>query len=72
MVEFVVGIFVGGLLYWLFFCHKKPSGTFVIDLSGPALEETFRIDMDDSLNDIYAKKKIVLNVKVHEDDYDIA
>ena len=72
MVEFVIGIFVGGLLYWLLFCHKKPSGTFVIDLSDPLQEETFRIDMDDSLNDIYTKKQIVLKVKVYENDYDIA
>lgn len=72
MVEFVIGIFVGGLLYWVFCEHKKPSGTFIIDMSDPMQEETFRINMDDSLDEIYNKKQIVLDVKVYENDYDIA
>lgn len=70
MVEFVIGIFVGGLLYWVFCERKKPSGTFIIDQSSPMQEETFRLEMDDSLNEIYSKKQIILDVKVYEDDSD--
>ena len=32
MVEFIIGIFVGALLFYVFVDRKKPSGTFVIDL----------------------------------------
>lgn len=63
-MEFLIGIFVGGLLYWLFFEHKKPSGTFIIDFSDPD-KDVFRLDSLD-LNDIYKKKRILLKVETHE------
>ena len=68
MVEFVIGIFVGGLLFWLFIDRKKTSGTFTIDLDSPAENEAIRLNFTDRLNDIAAKKRIVLDVKVLGDD----
>ena len=66
-MEFVVGIWVGLLLFYVFGVRKKPSGTFVIDLRDPE-KDVCRLEMDDSLNDIYSKKQIILNVRVYEDD----
>lgn len=66
-MEFIVGIWVGLLLYYIFGVRKKPSGTFVIDLRDPE-KDVCRLEMDDSLNDIYTKKRIILNVRVYEDD----
>lgn len=66
-MEFLIGILVGALLYYVFGEHKKASGTFVIDLRDPE-KDVCRIEMDESLNDIYEKKRIVLNVRVYEDN----
>ena len=66
-MEFIVGIWVGLLLYYIFGMRKKPSGTFVIDLRDPE-KDVCRLEMDDNLNDIYSKKQIILNVRVYEDD----
>ena len=66
-MEFLIGILVGVLLYYVFGERKKASGTFVIDLRDPE-KDVCRIEMDESLNDIYEKKRIVLNVRVYEDD----
>ena len=66
-MEFIVGIWVGLLLFYVFGVRKKPSGTFVIDLRDPE-KDVCRLEMDDSLNDIYAKKRIILNVRVYEND----
>ena len=66
-MEFIVGIWVGLLLFYVFGVRKKPSGTFVIDLRDPE-KDVCRLEMDDSLNDIYTKKRIILNVRVYEND----
>ena len=66
-MEFIVGIWVGLLLFYVFGVRKKPSGTFVIDLRDPE-KDVCRLEMDDSLNDIYAKKRIILNVRVYENN----
>lgn len=66
-VEFLIGIFVGALLYYAFGERKKVSGTFVIDLTDP-MKDICRIEMDENLNDIYEKKQILLNVRIYEDD----
>lgn len=66
-MEFAVGIVIGLLLYYVFGSRKKASGTFVMDLTSPE-KEVCRLEMDDSLNDIYFKKQIILNVRVYEDD----
>lgn len=65
-MEFVIGIFVGGLLYWLFANHKKPSGTFVIDFSDP-LKDICRLELEEDINRIWEKKRIILNVKTFGD-----
>ena len=57
-MEFIVGIWVGLLLFYVFGVRKKPSGTFVIDLRDPE-KDVCRLEMDDSLNDIYSKKQII-------------
>lgn len=67
MLEFLIGIFVGALMYYVFGERKKPSGTFVIDLRDPE-KDVCRMEMDESLNDIYEKKQITLNVRVYEED----
>lgn len=67
MLEFLIGIFVGALMYYVFGERKKPSGTFVIDLRDPE-KDVCRMEMDESLNDIYEKKQIILNVRVYEED----
>lgn len=61
-MEFVIGIFVGGLLYWLIFCYKKPSGTFVIDMSD-VNKDVCRLELYENLNSIYSKKSILLKIK---------
>ena len=66
-MEFLIGILVGALLYYVFGERKKASGTFVIDLRDPE-KDVCRMEMDESLNDIYEKKRIVLNIRVYEDD----
>lgn len=66
-MEFVIGIFVGALLYYVFADRKKSSGVFVIDLTEDA-EQPIQLKMDEGLNAIYSKKRIMLDVKVLEDD----
>ncbi len=61
-MEFLIGIFVGGLLFWLFVDRKKPSGTFVIDFSDVA-KDVCRLELDEHLDDIYGKKSILLRVR---------
>ena len=65
-MDFVIGIFVGALLFWLFFGHKKPSGTFVMDFRDPN-KDICRLELDDSLDAIYSKKSITLKVRVFEE-----
>ena len=67
MLEFLIGIFMGAVMYYVFGQRKKPSGTFVIDLRDPE-KDVCRMEMDESLNDIYEKKQIILNVRVYEED----
>ena len=54
-------------MHYVFGERKKPSGTFVIDLRDPE-KDVCRMEMDESLNDIYEKKQIILNVRVYEED----
>ena len=66
-MDFVIGIFVGAFLFWVLVERKKASGSFIVDLNDP-MEETFRIEMYDSLGEICNKKQIFLNVKIITDD----
>ena len=61
-MDFIIGILIGALLFYVFGERKKPSGTFVIDLSDPA-KDVCRLELDENLNEIYEKKQIILNVK---------
>lgn len=64
-MEFLIGIFVGGLLYWLFADHKKPSGKIVIDfrdIDKPPLS----LKLSEHIDDIYRKKSILLTVETHD------
>lgn len=67
-VVFVIGLFVGGLMFWLFFDRKKPiepSGTFVIDFSDP-MKDVCKLELEESLDSVYTKKEIVLKVETYE------
>ena len=66
-MDFVIGILVGAFLYWVFAERKRASGSFIINMSDP-MDETFKLEMYDSLGEIYRKKKILLNVKIIGDN----
>lgn len=71
-MDFILGFLIGGLIglsLMLISTSKtnKVSGTFVIDLRDPT-KDICRFEMDESLNSIYSKKQITLNVKVYEDN----
>lgn len=66
-MEFVIGIIVGALLFYVFVDRKRSSGTFVIDLSDPD-KDICRLDLHEDLNDIYSKKSIMLKIKTVTDN----
>ena len=63
-MDFIIGIFVGGLLFWIFVDRKKPDGRFIIDFSDP-MKDVCRLELDKNINDIYPLKQIVLTVKTY-------
>lgn len=67
-MDFLLGIFVGGLLYYVFVDRKKSSGVFVIDLSDPMNNEICGLTMYENLNEISLKKRIVIDVKLVTED----
>ena len=64
-MEFLIGIFVGGLLFWLLFDRKKPSGRFIIDFRETA-ETPYTLKLSEHIDDIYGKKSILLMVETHD------
>lgn len=64
-MEFLIGMFVGGLLFWLFVDHKKPSGKIIIDFRDAA-EVPLTLKLDEHIDDIYMKKSILLKVETHD------
>ena len=63
LIFLVAGIIVGSVItYFTINKNVKPSGTFVIDLSDP-MKDICTFEMDESLDSIYSKKQIILNVK---------
>ena len=64
-MDFLIGIFVGGLLFWILFDRKKPSGKFIIDFRDTA-ETLFTVKLAEHVNDIYGKKSILLTVETHD------
>lgn len=67
-MEFLIGIFVGGLLYWLFINRKKSSGVFTIDLSDPMNDDVCKVTLYENLNEISMKKRIIIEVKTVMDN----
>lgn len=64
-MEFLIGIFVGGLLFWLFVDHKKPSGKIIIDFRDVA-QTPLTLKLDEHIDDIFRKKSILLKVETHD------
>lgn len=64
-MDFLIGIFVGGLLFWLFVDRKKPSGKIIIDFRDIA-ETPLTLKLDEHIDDIYRKKSILLKVETHD------
>lgn len=65
LICFIVGVLVGMTVIYITKPYDHPSGTFVIDLSDP-LKDVCRIEFDESIDDIYMKKSIVLNVRTYD------
>ena len=66
-MEFLIGIFVGGLLYYIFAERKKPSGCFTIDLRDEA-EDVCTLNLYEDINDIYRMKRMMLEIRTYNDD----
>ena len=64
-MDFLIGIFVGGLLFWLLFDRKKSSGKFIIDFRDSA-ESVCTLKLSENINAIYEKKLILLEVETHD------
>ena len=61
----IVGVLIGLAIQALF--KPKASGSFIMDFSDP-LKDICRLDLEEDLNSVYAKKRIVLKVITHESD----
>lgn len=61
-MDFIIGLLIGGLLFWLFFERRKPSGTFIIDFSD-VNKDIITFELNESLNKIYSKKYVLFKVK---------
>lgn len=64
-MDFLIGIFVGGLLFWLFIDRKKPSGKIIIDFRDIA-KTPLTLRLDEHIDDIYRKKSILLKVETYD------
>lgn len=64
-MEFLLGVLIGALLYYIFAERKKSSGTFIIDLTN---NELCKVTMYENLNDVYFKDRIILDVKIIDDE----
>lgn len=70
-MEFVIGIIVGFLIGATSFKlyidkkNKKVSGSFIMDFTDP-MKDICRLELEESLDSIYSKKRISLNVIAHE------
>lgn len=68
LVCMIIGIIIGGgLTYFKVVSGRKTSGTFVIDFSDP-MKDVCRFELEESLESIYAKKQILLNIQTYGDD----
>ena len=70
-MEFVIGVIVGFLVGATSFKlytdkkNKKVSGSFIMDFTDP-MKDICRLELEESLDSIYSKKRISLNVITHE------
>ena len=70
-MEFVIGVIVGFLIGATSFKlyidkkNKKVSGSFIMDFTDP-MKDICRLELEESLDSIYSKKRISLNVITHE------
>lgn len=70
-MEFVIGIIVGFLIGATSFKlytdkkNKKVSGSFIMDFTDP-MKDICRLELEESLDSIYSKKRISLKVITHE------
>lgn len=68
LIVLIVGMIIGSVVsYFTLTKNSKPSGTFVIDLSDP-MKDICRFEMIESLDSIYSKKQITLNVKTYSEN----
>lgn len=61
-MEFLLGIFVGALLYYVFGARRKYSGTFIIDFTDPD-KDVCRLELNEHVDYICSKKFITFKVK---------
>lgn len=65
-MEFLIGLIVGativGAIFFIVSKLRKPSGSFILDFSDP-MKDVCRLDLEESLESIYGKKKIILRIK---------
>ena len=66
MVEFVIGIGVGLLLYYVFGKRKVYDGDYIIDLSDP-MKDVCRLELNDGPLSAWDKKHITLRVITYGD-----
>ena len=68
-MEFLIGLFVGLLFCylcdWIADKNKRPSGTFIIDFRDPE-KDVCKLELEESLDDIYEKSEITLRVKTFD------
>lgn len=68
-MEFLIGLIFGLVLMFLFDYvttgRKKPSGTFIIDFRDPE-KDVCKLELEESIEDIYDKAEITLRVKTFE------
>lgn len=70
-MEFVIGVIIGFLIGATSFKlytdkkNKSVSGSFIMDFTDP-MKDICRLELEESLDSIYSKKRISLNVITHE------
>lgn len=70
-MEFVIGVIIGFLIGATSFKlytdkkNKRVSGSFIMDFTDP-MKDICRLELEESLDSIYSKKRISLNVITHE------
>lgn len=67
LIFIVIGMILGGgITYFIVRKETKPSATFIIDLTDP-MKDICKFELEESLETIYSKKQIIVNVKTYGD-----